>query len=239
MKRMLVITLLAAGAGYMAFAGADAAKADLVPVGVVSINGTGFGAVNTVLTFQATGQGMGGTESGCVGVSSSGTLNATGSSLCQGGNVGGDEKSPAAFPHNQTFTVTNASQIGLVFNADQPAGGGITLNNLTLALFNSSGSVGFTSGTFAPFTLDSTQSGIGKSGFLFQLDATQAAEAQAAINGGFNLLGLSATASPALGGPETFFLVNTGGTTSTPEPASLLLLGLGLVGAPFLRRRKS
>jgi len=30
-----------------------------------------------------------------------------------------------------------------------------------------------------------------------------------------------------------------GPPTSTPEPASMLLLGLGLVGAPFLRRRKA
>jgi hypothetical protein len=33
--------------------------------------------------------------------------------------------------------------------------------------------------------------------------------------------------------------VGVGPPTSTPEPASMLLLGLGLAGAPFLRRRKA
>jgi hypothetical protein len=41
-------------------------------------------------------------------------------------------------------------------------------------------------------------------------------------------------------GPNPLFtaFTNTGLTTKTPEPASMLLVGLGLVGVPFLRRRK-
>jgi len=211
---------------------AGIARADLIPGGVVNVSGTGFGAVNTILTYQGTGQGMGLSESGCVGVSSTGVLNSTGSSVCQGGNLGGNEKSPAGFPHNQTFTITKASQIGLVFNADQPGGGSITVNNLTLALFNLSGAVGFTSGAFTPITLNTTQPGIGNAGFLFTLNSTQAAAAQTAINGGFNLLGLSATTSASAGGPETFFLTNVSGGTpgSVPEASTLSSLGIGLLG---------
>ena len=33
-------------------------------------------------------------------------------------------------------------------------------------------------------------------------------------------------------------LVTGGGTKSAPEPASMLMLGLGLLGVPFLRRKK-
>jgi PEP-CTERM motif len=210
------------------------AKADLIPGGSVDLSGTGFGAVNTILTFQGTGQDMGSPESGCVGVSASGVLNTTGASVCEGGNVGGNEKPPAGFPHNQTFMVSNAAQIGIVFNADQPNGGPITLSNLTMSLFNSSGSLGFTSDTFSPITFTSTQPGIGNSGFLFVLDPTQAAEAQTAINAGYDFLGLSATATPAKGGPETFFLTNTGSSTNVAEPGTLVMLAIGLIGLGWL-----
>jgi len=233
MKKGRFLVVMAAALLFLGATGI--VHADLVPEGVVSIGGTGFGAVNTVLTFQGTGQGMGFSESGCVGVSSTGVLNTTGPSVCQGGNSGGNEVPPSGFPHNQTLVVTNGPQIGLVFNADQPAGGSIAVNNLILALYNSSGGVGFTSGTFTPISLSATQTGIGKSGFEFVLDPTQAVPAQAAINGGFDLVGLSSTTASAFGGLETFFL------TTIPEPSTLSTLGIGLLEMALtgaVRRRK-
>lgn len=233
------LILFLGGLAVLVVASPKIASANLVLVGPVNLKGTGFGAVNTILTVQALGQGMGGTESGCVGLNMSGKQ-IDGSAACEGNNAGGNEKPPDAFPHNQVFQVSDAATLAIVFNTDQPGGSSIVLNNLVLTLFNAQGTVGFTSGNFAsPMTFASTsfESGIGKSGFEFMLDATEAAQAQAAINAGFDFLGLSATISGASGGPETFFL-STGSSSPTPEPSSLALLGIGLLFSGVMMRRK-
>jgi hypothetical protein len=112
-------------------------RADVVFIGGVDMGGTGFGNVNTIMTMQALGQQMGSIESGCVGVSDQGRLsttvqwlnthNQTDSDLCQGGNIGGFEKPPSDFPHNQTFKISDAAKLVVVFNSDQPAGGSVSL----------------------------------------------------------------------------------------------------------------
>ncbi len=238
-KTMLVVGGLAT---VLMFGAASSAFADLTEVGPVNMNGTGFGNVNTILTVQALGTGMGGTESGCVGLNNEGKQ-IDGSSACQGMNTGGDEKPPDKFPHNQVFKVSNAFTLAIVFNTDQPGGSSSTLDNLVLVLYNANGQVGFTSGNFTKpmvFASTSFETGIGKSGWKFMLDSTQAAQAQAAINGGFDMLGLSATISGASGGPETFFLTtpDTATPAPAPEPGSLLLLGSGLVLIGTVIRRK-
>ena len=235
------LTVLAAGLSVC-----PAANAALVLVGPQVFQGTGLGAVNTILTIQSPGNTT--DETGSVG-RSLGNINDV---------VIGDVKTGASQTQTRTIStlgVTSAADLRVVFNPLEPGNGdnGILLSNLMLSIFSPTGALLFDSGVFASVNFVNTDLGAGKSGFVFRLDDAQASAAQLAAFGidfGNNRVGLSATANNATGGFETFFVINQlpggggggggggPGGTPLPEPATLGLVGLALFGVIGARRRK-
>ena len=217
-----------------AFGAITSANASLVQVGPETFQGVGLGAVNTILTIQSPGATP--SETGSVG------LNASGVQV-----TSGDTQAQTKVQPLSVLGVTSAANLRIVFNASEPGADSITLNSLALNIFSPTGALLFSSGglTGAPINFASTNPGVGNAGFVFALDAAQAAAAQAAAFGvgfGTNVVGLSASASNATGGLETFFVANNPGAppTSVPEPESyaMILAGLSLLGFIAGRRKR-
>lgn len=243
----LAIVLLVLGVGDLAFA-------DLVNIGRVDLHGTGFGHETYIMSMHAVGNNRKtGQEQGCDGWNGSAVV--LGSSECAGAVVsndetvpaytGGDEMNPAHFPHNQTpllssLGVTNANQIVIIFNPDQTGPDHpITLEDLTITIWdNSTGNMVWQSGDLSDDAefFASTDSGIGKSGIAYDLDATQVASLNAVLSPSTQRIGLSAHVSGANGGPDAFFVATQG--AAVPEPAALLLFGSGLLGLGGIVRRR-
>ena len=258
--------LLAGTATVAAFAAPQAASASIIFDSVIYETGTGFGAVPRLLTTQERGPGADGTESACVGVSGGGNTS-VGSQNCINDsqvflgngvtNEGGDEVNPMREGNKyDTPTIgelgfSGAEDIGLIFNATEPSGNAVVIDDVTLKFYLDGQLLAAIDGNMS---FDPTEAGNGVAGFLLSVDEEQQAYLNSTVFGLGNFgdvrLALETTISGIAGGPESFYAANlnrtpssTGSTGSTggtpvPAPAALGLFALGALGVAAGRRRR-
>lgn len=225
------------------------ANANLVLNGETTLGGQGFGNAPRLLTIQARGNGT--FESGAIGISEGNLVAVSGISDAQvfGGNgvtnAGGDEVNPLS--DNQKFGIptlgslnwTSGANVNLLFNATEPGGNGLTVNDVTLKFYNGNNVIAAIDGSFS---LASTTTGTGVAGFLISVDASQ----QTFLNGTvFNQVGasnfriaLEASISGVAGGSESFSAISVAAPVPEPEIYAMMGLGLGLMGWVAHRKKR-
>ena len=255
---------LAGAAAAVAFlAMPQMASASLVYDSSILIPAQGFGNAPRLLTEQENGNGDD-IESACVSAGSGGSIGfGSGSCISDSdvfkgngfSNFGGDEVNPQG--DNQKYGIPtigemgfqDASDIGILFNATEPGGDGLSIDDLTLKFYQDGNLVAAIDGSQR---FDGTEEGNGRAGAIFVVDAEQQAFLNDAVFGLPDFtdirIALESTISDAQGGPESFLAVNlgrssSGGSTSSggtpvPAPAGLGLFALAAVGLLSRRRRR-
>jgi hypothetical protein len=204
------------------------ARADLVQLTDTQLAGQGLGAVLTALSLQSPANST--FESG---------------SVLFNGTTTGDAKQGAG---NQTFTfadlgITSAGQLALVVNLSEPGSENppsvITSAPLTITLtaFSSTGAVLGTFSADANITIDQVGGGVGGSGIVFVLDATEAAQLNALIAGtpGTEVFALGASFAAATGGLD---VIQAASIAAVPEASTWAMMILGFMGVGFMAYRR-
>lgn len=203
----------------------------------VDLGSQGFGHDPRLLTLQTNGFESGaGTPSGVTGDA-----------------VSGADKTNT--PPVAVLGWQNGSNVLVGFNSNQSGNTGITLDAMTLTLYNGTTAVGSFSWSQGTETYSAgdlaTQQGNGNALFEFKLDATEAAQWTALVQtfGESLTVGMAASLgcqTPSGGGPCVGLVSNDGAdsfiaivnaATATPLPGSLVLMFTGLLGLIGLGRK--
>jgi len=160
--------------------------------------------------------------------------------------------------------VQGGASIIVIVNVQEPGGGPMTFENISLTVYSPTGTVLYNTGNMyqagvppgGGITIDSSFQGQGNLGFGFVLDAAQAAAispficTSAAATGcggvgvanaanGNNMLGLAGLLGGTTGGNETFSIADTANVVmAAPEPVTMVTFVGGLAFLALLRRRR-